>query len=261
VGNDFQNYGEEFAKPFSGLHTLRPEKVARTRKPNGTGIQVAARKALRKLLEPLSSLAFDCGLSISEVNSILREAAVRGAARRQLEYEKRINISGIAAATGVSRGEISRILRDGHAAPERIDRHQNPANRILTAWHRDPRFLTSNRLPAALKLYGRGATFESLVKQYGRGIPTRAVFDQLTRIGAIELRAPQQVSPKMSAAVDRRITPQMIKAYGGWATDLLSTKLLDVTKSDASTSKSPKQRAKKSSKYHSKRRRNFRRAE
>jgi Family of unknown function (DUF6502) len=241
---------------------LRPEKVARPRKPNGTGIQVAARKTLRKLLEPLSGLAFDCGLSISEVNSILREAAVRGAARRQLEDEKRINISGIAAATGVSRAEISRILRDGWAAPELIDdRHQNLANKILRAWHRDPRFLTSNRLPAALKLYGRGPTFEFLVRQYGRGLPTRAVFDQLTRIGAIELSASQQVSPKMSVAVDRRITPQMIKAYGSWATDLLSTKLLNATKSDASTSKSPKLRAKKSSKYDSKRRRNFRRAD
>jgi hypothetical protein len=201
-------------------------------------------------------------LSISEVNSISREAAVRGAAGRQLEDEKRVNISGIAAATGVSRGEISRILRDGHTAPEPIDdRHQNPANRILTAWHRDPRFLTSNRLPAALKLYGRGATFESLVRQYGRGLPTRAVFDQLTRIGAIEIRASRQVSPKMSVAVDRRITPKMTKAYGDWAADLLSTNLLNATKSDASPSKSPKLRAIKSSKYHSRRRRNFRRAD
>jgi len=83
----------------------------------------------------------------------------------------------------------------------------------------------------------------------------------LARIGAIELRASQQVSPKMSVAVDRRITPQMIKAYGGWATDLLSTKLLYVTKSDASPSKSPKLGAIKASKYHSKRRRNFRRAD
>jgi uncharacterized protein DUF6502 len=207
-------------------------------------------------------LAFDCGLSISEVNSILREAAVRGAAGRQIEVEKRINISGIAAATGVSRGEISRILRDGYAAPEPIDdRQQNPANRVLTAWHRDPRFLTSNRLPAALKLYGRGPTFEFLVRQYGRGLPTRAVFDQLTRIGAIELRASQHVFPKMSVAVDRRITPKMIKAYGDWATDLLSTNLLNAAKPDASPSKSPKLRAIKSSKYHSRRRRNFRRAD
>jgi hypothetical protein len=244
------------------LHTLRPQKVARPRKPNGTGIQVAATKALRKLLEPLSGLALDCGLSIGEVNSILREAAVRGAAGRQLEDEKRINISGIASATGVSRAEISRILREGNPAPELIDdRHQNPANRILAAWHRDPRFLTSNRLPAALKLYGRGPTFESLVRQYGRGLPTRAVFDQLTRIGAIELRASQEVSPKMSVAVDRRITPQMIKAYGGWATDLLSTKLLDVTKSDASASKAAKPRTMKSTIYHSRGRRNFRRAD
>jgi Family of unknown function (DUF6502) len=241
---------------------LRPEKVARPRKPNGTGIQVAARKTLRQLLEPLSGLAFDCGLSIGEVNSILREAAVRGVAGRQLEDEKRINISGIAAATGVSRAEISRILRDGDAAPELIDdRHQNPANRILAAWHRDPRFLTSNRLPAALKLYGRGATFEFLVRQYGRGLPTRAVFDQLTRIGAIELRASQEVSPKMSVAVDQRITPQMIKAYGGWATDLLSTKLLNVTKSDAPAPRGAKPRTIRSTKYNSKTRRNFRRSD
>lgn len=240
---------------------MRPEKVARPRKPNGTGIQIAARKALWKLLEPVSGLASDCGLSISEVNSILREAAVRGAAGRQLEHEKRINISGIAATTGVSRAEISRILKEGHA-PELIDdRHQNPANRILAAWHRDPRFLTSNRLPAALKLYGRGATFESLVRQYGRGLPTRAVFDQLTRIGAIELLASQEVSPKMSVAVDPRITPQMIKAYGGWATDLLSTKLLNVTRPGASPSKIARLGTIRSTKHHSKRRRNFRRAD
>jgi hypothetical protein len=238
---------------------LRPEKVARPRKPNGTGIQVAARETLRKLLEPLSGLAFDCGLSIGEVNAILRDAAIRGAAERQLEDQKRINISGIAAATGISRGEISRILRDGYAAPELIgNRHQNPANRILTAWHRDPRFLTSNRRPAALKLYGRGSTFEFLVRQYGRGLPTRAVFDQLTRIGAIELRASQEVSPKMSVAVDGRITPQMIKAYGGWAMALLSTKLL---KPDASPTRSPNRRATKSSKHRPIKRRNFRRAD
>lgn len=87
------------------------------------------------------------------------------------------------------------------------------------------------------------------------------MFDQLTRIGAIEIRASQEVFPRMSVAVDRRITPQMIKAYGGWATDLLSTKLLEVTKPDASPSKAAKLRTVKSTKYHSIRRRNFRRAD
>jgi hypothetical protein len=255
--NDFQNQVEKFANPFSGLHTLLPAKVARARKTNGTGIQDAARKTLRKLFQPLSALALDCGLSVGEVTSILRDAAVRGVAGRQLEDEERINISGIAAVTGLSRAEIARVLRDGGAASESIDdRRQNPANRILAAWHRDPMFLTSRRLPAALKLYGRGATFEGLVRKYGRGLPARAVFDQLTRIGAIELRASQEVFPKMFVAVDRRMTPPMLRAYGRWATDL-PTKLPKVAGSAASPSKIAKPRAIEST---TKRRRNFRRA-
>jgi len=81
----------------------------------------------------------------------------------------------------------------------------------------------------------------------------------LTRIGAIELLASREVFPKMSVAVDRRMTPQILKAYGGCATDL-STKLLEAAGSAALPSRIAKSRAVASAKYHSKRRRNFRRA-
>jgi len=187
---------------------------------------------------------------VNELHSMLREAAVRSAAGRQLEDERRINISGIAATTGISRGEISRVLKNGEIAADKVgNRRQNPINRILAAWHNDTKFLTANRLPAELDLYGRGFTFESLVRRHGRGIPVRAIFDELTRIGAVELSASQKVSPKMSVAVDRRITPEVIEAFGCWATDLLSARLQKVKSSNASVSKIARQ----------KRRRNFRR--
>src|SRR5882757_3221096 len=69
----------------------------------------------------------------------------------------RINISGIAATTGISRGEISRILKHyGSIATDKVSNgRQNPINRILAAWHSDTRFLTANKLPAELDLYGR----------------------------------------------------------------------------------------------------------
>ena len=241
---------------------MRPVKRPRLRKSNESSVHPAARNVLRKLFEPLSRLAFDCGLSVKELNSMLREAAVRSAAGRQLEDERRINISGIAATTGISRGEISRILKNGEIATDkRGNRSQNPINRILAAWHNDTKFLTANRHPAELDLYGRGSTFESLVRRHGRGIPVRAIFDELTRIGAVKLSASQKISPKMSVAVDRRITPEVIEAFGCWATDLLSARLQKVKSSDASASNTARHRVIVSAEGRSKRRRNFRRTD
>ena len=239
---------------------MRSSKRPRLRKSNGSSVHPAARKVLKKLLEPLSRLAFDCGFSVNELHSMLREAAVRTAAGRQIEDERRINISGIAATTGISRGEISRILKYREIATDKVSNgRQNPINRILAAWHSDTRFLTENQLPAELDLYGRGFTFESLVKRHGRGIPVRAIFDELTRIGAVELTASQKVFPKTSVAVDRRITPGVIEAFGGWATDLLSAELRNAESSYAPVSKTARPRVTISAEGLSKRRRNFRR--
>jgi hypothetical protein len=194
---------------------------ARRIESNAVAVRAGAIKALQKLLEPLAGFAIDSGLSVSEVNLLLRVAAVRSAARRQYENGQHKNISGIAAMTGVSRAEVSRILRDDFIAADQMsDRHLNPANKILRAWHRDQRFLTAKGRPAELKLYGRGVTFESLVNQYGRGIPVRAIFDELTCSGAIEQRSPQRIYPKMSVLVDRRITPKMMGQLSPGAADI-----------------------------------------
>ena len=239
---------------------MRSLKRPKLRKSNGSSVHTAARKVLKKLLEPLSRLAFDCGFSVNELHSMLREAAVRSAVGQQLEDERRVNISGIAATTGISRGEISRVLKYGEIATDKVSNgRQNPINRILAAWHSDTRFLTANKLPAELDLYGRGFTFESLVRRHGGGIPVRAIFDELTRIDAVELTASQKIFPKTSVAVNRRITPEVIEAFGGWATDLLSASLRNAKSSYAPVSKTARLRVTISAEGRSKRRRNFRR--
>ena len=69
------------------------------------------------------------------------------------------------------------------------------------AWHQVPRFTDSKGQPADLKLYGRGASFESLVRRYGRGIPTRAVLDELIRTRTVEMLSSQKIRAKASIAV------------------------------------------------------------
>ncbi len=189
-------------------------------------VRLVARKALMQILEPLVGFVLDSGLSTHELHSILREAAVRSVAARQMETARRINISGIAASTGIPRAEISRILKSPAESPRQIiDRQQQSTNRILSVWHQDPRFTTPAGKPADLKIYGRGSTFETLVKSYGRGIPTRAVLDELIRAGAAEVLSTGLLRVKTSIAVDRGITPNFIRAFGERATELLSTML------------------------------------
>src|SRR6202167_2351650 len=76
-----------------------------------TDVRSAARKALLQLLEQLDGFVLDSGLSTFELQSIFRVATVRNAAAKQREFGRRVNIAGIAASTGIPRGEISKILR------------------------------------------------------------------------------------------------------------------------------------------------------
>jgi hypothetical protein len=189
-------------------------------------VRTGAKKALAQLLEPLAGFVFDSGLSIREFHAILRAAAVRAVAARQLEISRRINISGISASTGISRAEISRILRAERKSPEKsADKPEQSTSKILSVWQQDPKFTTPNGHPADLKIYGRGATFESLVRRFGKGIPTRAMLDELTRTRAVELRPAQTIRLKAGVAIERGVTPQVVKAFGDRVSELMSTML------------------------------------
>ena len=195
------------------------------RTPRGD-VRALARKALLQLLEPLTAFIIDAGLSSGDMYVLFREATVRSVARRQLEISRRVNISGIAATTGIPRAEISRILKQKSIQDNRTaNRRQQSTNRILAAWHDEPKFTNVNGQPAALKIYGRGGTFESLVRSYGRGIPPRAVLDELLRSGAVEVLPGQRVRARASLSVHRGLSPQAIKAFGDRTSDLLSTML------------------------------------
>jgi len=202
-------------------------------KTKNTDLRIVARKALLRLLEPLAGFVLDSGLSTHELHAIFREAVVRSAAAKQLEVSDRVNISGIAATTGIPRADISRILKVPPETTAKLSDGQQSTNRILAAWYADPKFTDSNGRPAELTMYGRGSTFETLARKYGRGIPTRAVLDELIRTGAIELLATQKIRAKAPMAVERGMSARVIKAFGDRATELLSTMLFNMRQPEA----------------------------
>jgi hypothetical protein len=159
----------------------------------------------------LSDFTFDCGLNTIELVSLLREASIRIAVKRQLQPGERISISRISAVTGISRAEISKLLKSGSSRKSKV--RENVLNKILGAWSSDARFSTRRR-PKALKLFGRGASFESLVKLHGRGLPIRAIFDELICREAIELLPSQTVVLKKALAVQGRVLRKDPEALG-----------------------------------------------
>jgi Family of unknown function (DUF6502) len=207
------------------------EMALHQKRSNAADVQIAARKAFAKILKPLSELALNSGISISELNSILRQSAIHGVAAQQINDASRINISGIAAMTGISRSEISRTLKSSRREFHTAAFSQTLANTILRAWYCDPRFLTAARQPRDLKMYGGGSTFESLVKRYGRGIPIRAIFDELVRIGAIGMRGSQEVFPRRPIAIGRRLAIRGISTIGAAVTELFNSTLANGSQS------------------------------
>ncbi len=189
-------------------------------------LRTLARKAISRLLDPLAEFVIDAGLTAADVNALLREASVRSLANSQLQTFSRVNISGIAATTGIPRAEISRILGRKTADTKRqLDRQQQSTNRILAAWHNESRFTDAHGHPATLKLYGRGATFEALVKSYGRGIPPRALLDELVRSQVVDVLSGQRIRARAPVVIHPGLNPQFVKTLGDRAADLLSTML------------------------------------
>lgn len=189
----------------------------------------AAQSALLSLLEPLAGFVLDSGISISELQLLLRIAAVRSIAARQLEMAQRTNISGIAATTGLSRSEVAKILKLNIGQDDDVSEgHQQATNRILSAWHEDPKYAKPNGQPAELSVFGPGVTFDSLVKNYGRGIPTRAVLDELLRTNSVALAGGKRVRALTMVAIDRGLSPRAIRVFGDRTAELLRTLLANM---------------------------------
>ena len=196
-------------------------------KRRGEDIQSTARRALRNLLDPLAGFVLDTGISAHDFEQLFRIAAVKNAANRQRELTGRLSISGIAASTGIPRAEISRILKTKTEDPD-LDLQRHAANRILSVWHEEPKYVDKTGAPRDLPIFGISPSFDSLVRTYGRGIPTRAMLDELVRTGSVEILSSRKVCAKSLVAVSHGVGLGAVRAFGDTAAELMETMLSNI---------------------------------
>lgn len=195
---------------------------AQSRNDTADPLKQATVAALKRVLDPLLSLTADANVTVPELNQLIREMAVRKAAKRVVKESGRKSKSQVAIATGLTRSEVARILASQDSLPT-AHRSEHPARRILAAWHENPKFLTTDGAPAVLPIFGRRGSFEKLVNMYGGGNPVRAMLDELTRIDAVERLANQRVRANSRTPMVAGLTSDAISKVGERGGRLLET--------------------------------------
>ena len=141
----------------------------------------------RKIMRPLARILLRYGVSFGEFVEVAKLSFVEVAVRDFKVPGKKTTQSRIAIITGLTRKEVSRVIRES----DRLDKYSqsklNRVARVISGWHTDNEFTGPYGLPRELRFdQGGHGDFVSLVKKFSGDMPARAMLDELQRVGAIE---------------------------------------------------------------------------
>ena len=196
------------------------------------------------LFEPLAHLFVEFGMTSPEAESLLRSVLVHAVAART-DGEKPMTLSRTALLSGVHRNEVRRILD----APPGIDpgremrRHR--ANRILAAWHDDPKYTDAEGRPKDLdvkpprkkrrKKWQKSQQksqetgnksqvhFWGLVQKYAPGVWPQLILDELLGVEAVRQLENKKLKVQMRSYGTSGVELEAIEEIGHRVRDLLGT--------------------------------------
>jgi hypothetical protein len=167
--------------------------------------------SLLELLLPIARLLIKEGTGIDKLVRAAKRAYLRAAVEGVLPTGQRINISRLSVATGMTRKEVSTLLRGspdkGNRNTDSRTRGEQRALRVLRGWSSDPRFQSRGGRPGTLPYRGQTKSFAYLVKLYGGDVTPKSVQRELERMGLVE---PTRAGGLRLRATRRRST---IEAY------------------------------------------------
>jgi hypothetical protein len=191
---------------------------------------------ISRALMPLVRLYLGAGLGAAEFNTAAKLAFMRVAGENTL-YGKRMNVSAVAAATGMTRREVralAALVNESANVPTRKFTHQR-TTRVIHGWQTDPMFLDEDGNPAVLPIRGTGATFSTLVLRYGGDVPPISVLNQLLRTEAVSRNKADMVRLRKQSTRMRGYNAESIGDVATRVRDLAMTLATNIEKSDRPT--------------------------
>lgn len=188
-----------------------------------TDITVALRQATETILRALARVLLRNGVPYGAFAEAAKRAYVQVAEQDFALGARKQTVSRIATLTGLTRKEVRRIQQGGTAAPQPdVERHHRPA-RVIGGWVREARYHDQHGRPADLPMEGNARSFAALVREFSGDIPTRAMADELARIGAIKLLADGRVRLLTRAYVPRGDQAEKLAILGSDVAALIRT--------------------------------------
>jgi hypothetical protein len=176
---------------------------------------------LSRILLGLALLLLKHGYGHARLAKLAKFAFIDAAKLLVPKPGPKANIARIAALTGLTRVEVSRLLRADRTNPFAIDAHLNRATRVAFGWCTDKAFLTRSSKPRPLLLSRSKGGFTQLVKKYSGDIPARAILVEMIRLGLVKRHSSGLVSLVKHTPALPRTTIEAIRAIPPWV-DLLS---------------------------------------
>lgn len=143
--------------------------------------------AIYQVLRPLARIAMRHGLTASDVERITRQAFVDTARAEYGIRGRPTNKSRVAALTGLSRSEVTRLLSASRPDQDAAAGQRHLLNRLITRWVNDTRWLDAAQVPRLLSTEeGQGEGFPALVRAIGSDVTWQTLLRELERLGLVQ---------------------------------------------------------------------------
>ncbi|MEJ0086218.1 MAG: DUF6502 family protein [Pseudomonadota bacterium] len=138
-----------------------------------------------QILVNVAQLLLRNGYGFRRFNKLARLAFVEAAVALDAGSDLRPSIARIAAATGLTRIEVSQLRRARSASQLTETTPLNRALSVALGWSSDAAFLGERNRPRRLPFAASDASFTRLVKKYSGDIPARAMLLEMERLGMV----------------------------------------------------------------------------
>ena len=178
--------------------------------------------AVARLLRPLIRLLLKHAMPYSAFEAIAKQVFVESAMADFALPGKKPSISRASILTGLTRKDVQRLLADAPEPDEQATMRHNRATRVLSAWGREPEWRGADGAPRRLEVDGEDG-FAALVRRHSGDMPTRAMLDELLRVGAVEMDDDGAVALRERAFVPQQSAVRKIGMLGTDVGEMIET--------------------------------------
>ncbi len=187
-----------------------------------TAMISATGRALATLLRPIVRFLLKHSVPYGAFEAVAKRVYAQTAMEDFALPGRKPSVSRAAILSGLTRKEVNALLHEPGDGLDATGTHYNRASRVVSGWIRDPRFHDADGDPRPLAMGGPGG-FDDLVRRHSGDVPTRAVLDELVRVGSLALLPDGRLQLRQRAFVPSESMLLKLRILGTAVSELVET--------------------------------------